>query len=82
MALADNGTPDVYKILGGARTRQADYDYSYMNSDINENQEYLYVGHGGDPWSASSAPIYNKDIHVRVVSSNNTMANNTRPQSA
>lgn len=82
MALTGNGTPDVYKILGSARTRQ-DYDYSYMNRDINENQEDLYVGHGGDPWSASSADIiYNKGIHGRIVSSSNMTANNTRPRSA
>ncbi|XP_018394524.1 PREDICTED: phospholipase A2 A2-actitoxin-Ucs2a [Cyphomyrmex costatus] len=77
----DNGAPDVYKILGGARMRQVDYDYSYVNNDVNENQEVLYVGHSGNPWSASSARIYNKDIYVHT-SSNNATANNTETQSA
>ncbi|XP_072747349.1 uncharacterized protein [Anoplolepis gracilipes] len=73
-----NGTPDVYyKILGGARTRQADYDYSYMNNDLKdaENQgDKLYIGHGGDPWSTSLTSDDDKDIYVQshVSSQNDT----------
>lgn len=79
MVLTGNGTPDVYKILGGARTRQADYDYSYANNDINQGD--LYIGHSGDPWGASSARNYDKDTYVRI-SSNNATANNTKAQFA
>lgn len=63
--IAGNGTPDVYKILGGVRTHQADYDY--MNNDVKDagNQgDDLYIGHSGDPWSASSTNDYNKNIYV------------------
>ncbi|XP_050451018.1 uncharacterized protein LOC126851291 isoform X3 [Cataglyphis hispanica] len=56
---------DVYKILGGVRTHQADYDY--MNNDVKDagNQgDDLYIGHSGDPWSASSTNDYNKNIYM------------------
>lgn len=80
-AIAGNGTPDVYKILGGARTRQGDYDYSYINNDIKDagnQRDNIYIGHSGDPWSASSARDYN-DIYVHVPSSQlNTTINSTR----
>ncbi|XP_014475692.1 PREDICTED: uncharacterized protein LOC106745007 isoform X2 [Dinoponera quadriceps] len=67
-----NGTPDVYRILGGARTRHADYDYPHMN-DIEDagRQGDLYIGRSGDPWSASSASNYEKDILLSVPSSAN-----------
>lgn len=70
--LAGNGTPDVYRILGGARTRHADYDYPRMNGieDVGKQGD-LYIGHSGDPWSASSARNYGKDILLRVPSSAN-----------
>jgi len=74
VALTGNGTPDVYKILGGTRTHQA-------GNDINANQEDLYVGHSGDPWNASSARSYTKNIYIHV-SSNNATTNNTKIQSA
>ncbi|XP_067209332.1 uncharacterized protein [Linepithema humile] len=76
-----NGTPGVYKLLGGARTRRADYDYSHMKNDIKdaENQGDFYIGHSGDPWGASSARNY-EDIYVRVSSSANTTVNNTKAQ--
>ncbi|XP_018346779.1 PREDICTED: uncharacterized protein LOC108751197 [Trachymyrmex septentrionalis] len=78
----DNGTPDVYKILGGARIRQVDKDYSHMNNEkINENQEDLYIGNSGNPWNASSTRIYDKDIYV-YSSSNNVTANNMKSQFA
>jgi len=80
VALTGNGTPDVYKILGGTRTHQTDYD-SYMNNDINGNQEDLYVGHSGDPWNASSARSYTKNVYMHV-SLNNATTNNTKAQSA
>lgn len=79
-AIAGNGTPDVYKILGGARTRQEDYDYSYMNNDVKdaENQgDNLYIGRSGDPWSAPSTHDHDKDIFVRVSSRMDTAPNNT-----
>lgn len=77
MALAGNGTPDVYRILGGARMRQADYDYSHVNDIKDEgNQEDLYIGHSGDPWSASTAHNYEEDIFAHVPST----ANNTKAQ--
>lgn len=85
MAIAGNGTPDVYKILG-AQTRQADYDYPYVNNDIKDAEKQgddLYIGHSGDPWRTSSAHDYDNDIHVHVSSQslNNTTLNNTRAQS-
>jgi len=83
-AIAGNGTPDVYKILGGARTRQEDYDYSYMNNDIKdaENQgDNLYIGRSGDPWSTPSTRDYDKDIFVHVSSQLDTALNNTRARS-
>lgn len=82
MAFSGNGTPGVYKLLGGARTRRADYDYdSHMKNDIKdaENQGELYIGRSGDPWGASPARNY-EDIYVRVSSSANTTVNNTKAQ--
>lgn len=77
MALAGNGTPDVYRIVGGARTHHADYDYPRVN-DIEDagKQGDLYVGRSGDPWSASSVRNHEEeDILLRVPSStNNTKA--------
>ncbi|KYQ46189.1 hypothetical protein ALC60_14817 [Trachymyrmex zeteki] len=61
--------------------RQVDYDYSYMNNDVNENQEDLYIGNSDNPWSASSARIHDKDIYVHT-STNNATANNMKTQSA
>lgn len=80
MTFSGNGTPGVYKLLGGARTRREDYD-SRMKNDIkdDENPGDLYIGHSGDPWGASSARNY-EDIYVRASSSANTTANNTRAQ--
>lgn len=79
---AGNGTPDVHGILAGARTRQADRAYdSRTNNDIRDasDQGDLYIGHGGDPWSASSARNYQKDVYVRVSS---PAINGTRARSA
>lgn len=79
-----NGTPDVYKILGGARTRQEDYDYSYMNNDIKDAEsqgDNLYIGRSGDPWSTPSTRDYDKDIYVHVSSQMDTALNNTRARS-
>ncbi|XP_036148740.1 uncharacterized protein LOC105838097 [Monomorium pharaonis] len=75
-----NGTPDVYKILGDTRTGQANYDSSYMNNNMYENQEELYIGRSGDPWSTSSVRFYNKNIYTRI--SLNMTTNNTKTQSA
>lgn len=63
VALAGNGTPDVYRMLGGARTRRADYDYPPVN-DIEDaaKQGDLYIGRSGDPWSASSVRNFDHDI--------------------
>lgn len=81
MALAGNGTPDVYRILGGARTRQADYDYSHPNDIKDEGKQGdLYIGHSGDPWSTSSARNYEEDIYVRISPSANTTINDTKAQ--
>ncbi|XP_011136238.2 uncharacterized protein LOC105181277 isoform X1 [Harpegnathos saltator] len=68
-----NGTPDVYRILGGSGTRHADYDYPRMSEmDDARQQGDLYIGRSGDPWtSVSSAHNYEKDILVRVPPSAN-----------
>ncbi|XP_018375302.1 PREDICTED: uncharacterized protein LOC108769054, partial [Trachymyrmex cornetzi] len=79
---ANNGAPDIYKILGGAKMRQVDKDYSYMNNEkINENQEDLYVSNSGKLWNASLTRIYDEDLYVHI-SSDNATTNNMKTQSA